>query len=169
MCQAFCASNNYALAGVEYSSECYCGMDLANGATYGQTGCNMPCSGNGATTCGGPARLDVYKNTSFVYPVAVPAVDNLKLQGCYVDSPSARVLGKSTWVSWTSMTAEGCVAYCQSENYAVAGVEYSAECYCDSAVPSNMLKAPLTDCTKMLCTGSLTEYCGYGNRILVYA
>ncbi|EKD15864.1 hypothetical protein MBM_05875 [Drepanopeziza brunnea f. sp. 'multigermtubi' MB_m1] len=45
-CQAFCATNNYALSAIEYASECYCYNTLMSPATLGNTGSGMSCSGN---------------------------------------------------------------------------------------------------------------------------
>ncbi|WVQ91184.1 hypothetical protein IAS59_004979 [Cryptococcus gattii] len=58
-CAAFCAASGYTLAGIEYSSECYCGSILSNGASLTQTSsaCTMPCSGDSSSICGGPSAL----------------------------------------------------------------------------------------------------------------
>ncbi|WWC90941.1 uncharacterized protein L201_005879 [Kwoniella dendrophila CBS 6074] len=65
-CTSFCADKGFAFAGLEYSSECYCGNSLVNGATLGafSTQCNMPCSGNAKQICGGPNGISLYSTLS---------------------------------------------------------------------------------------------------------
>lgn len=47
-CQAFCASNNFLLAGTEYGGECYCEISLAPPSVLNQSCVNFLkiCSGN---------------------------------------------------------------------------------------------------------------------------
>ncbi|KAK0636226.1 WSC domain-containing protein [Bombardia bombarda] len=175
-CQSFCTSKNYPLAGVEYGTQCYCGLDLSPGGfTYGQTGCSMACGGNSAQTCGGKSRLNVYRNNTYVMPRVVQelAVTETKiktLQGCFVDSAGARLLNKLVWTPGTGVSVETCVAKCQSKGFEVSGVEYGGECYCGSVVPgASSLAANEYDCRATFCNGDLTEFCGGGKRMLVYA
>ena len=64
-CAAACSAYTY--FGVEYSGECYCGniinagSALVLGNTPAQTQCDMTCSGNTTTYCGGPNRLNMYQ------------------------------------------------------------------------------------------------------------
>lgn len=51
--QTFCTSNDYALAGLEYASQCYCSNDLTSPSTLGDAGCTFSCSGAAAEICGG--------------------------------------------------------------------------------------------------------------------
>ncbi|TVY89537.1 WSC domain-containing protein, partial [Lachnellula willkommii] len=59
LCLAACKQGGYDMAGVEYGQECYCGVVLGNG-TVPTSGCNMPCSGNTAETCGGSSVLNLF-------------------------------------------------------------------------------------------------------------
>ncbi|KAH8650653.1 glycoside hydrolase family 55 protein [Tricladium varicosporioides] len=59
-CQAACKGLGYIYAGVEYAVECWCDSALRNGGAPVGDGCNMPCSGNTAQTCGGGNRLNLY-------------------------------------------------------------------------------------------------------------
>ncbi|KAK3327788.1 WSC domain-containing protein [Cercophora scortea] len=174
LCQAFCTSKNFPYAGLEYSTQCYCGLDLAPGYTYGQTGCSMACGGDATQTCGGKSRISVYQNTTYVMPkvvqTAVAGSIQATLQGCFVDNSTARVLPKYTWTSTTQITPSSCVAKCATKGYAVSGVEYGGECYCGDAVPPASALAPSPwDCRAMFCTGDSSSFCGAGKRILVYA
>ncbi|TVY44145.1 WSC domain-containing protein [Lachnellula subtilissima] len=58
-CLAACKQGGYDIAGVEYGQECYCGVVLGNG-TAPTSGCNMPCAGNSAETCGGSSMLNLF-------------------------------------------------------------------------------------------------------------
>ncbi|RPB18619.1 WSC-domain-containing protein [Terfezia boudieri ATCC MYA-4762] len=60
-CVGFCQEGGWPLAGVEYSTECFCGKELQNGAVKaGDGGCNMVCGGDKLAFCGGYARLNIY-------------------------------------------------------------------------------------------------------------
>ncbi|GAB7340271.1 hypothetical protein MBLNU457_6733t1 [Dothideomycetes sp. NU457] len=61
-CIQECESQGYLYAGMEYSSQCFCGNSIPSSVTptaFGQ--CNMPCAGNSSETCGGPNLLSLYK------------------------------------------------------------------------------------------------------------
>lgn len=60
-CTNACQAAGYSLAGVEYSSECYCDNQLRNTGSAGFDGCNMLCSGNSSEYCGGSNRINVYQ------------------------------------------------------------------------------------------------------------
>ena len=59
-CAQLCKNQNYALAGVEAGSECFCGNAVAPGAVkVGSNECDQPCIGQGGTNtelCGGNWR-----------------------------------------------------------------------------------------------------------------
>ncbi|KAL9055995.1 MAG: hypothetical protein Q9206_002911 [Seirophora lacunosa] len=58
-CSAVC--EGYALFGVEFGRECYCGNTLQAGSEMTQESeCNFPCPGNDAEFCGAGNRLNVY-------------------------------------------------------------------------------------------------------------
>lgn len=56
-CHAFCV--DYTYYGVEYSSQCYCGNDIASSAQV-SSACNDPCAGNAAEICGGSYAMNIY-------------------------------------------------------------------------------------------------------------
>ena len=63
LCESFC--NGYTYFGVEYASECYCGMSLGNGTTLvANSDCDMVCAGNMAELCGAGNRLLIYSDSS---------------------------------------------------------------------------------------------------------
>ncbi|PVH87180.1 WSC-domain-containing protein [Cadophora sp. DSE1049] len=168
-CQAFCAANNFALAGIEYSSECYCHNQLTNPATLGYADCTMPCNGNTLELCGGPGRLSVFNNTAYVFPSHPKSVGQYTYQGCYQEAPAGRLLGAVMYADGANMSVESCVAFCQSNmpDGTYAGVEYSSECYCASTLPTTAVQVASTSCN-MLCSGNNKEYCGAGGLLDVY-
>ncbi|KAB8301302.1 hypothetical protein EYC80_003183 [Monilinia laxa] len=53
LCMAFCKSNGYAYAGIEYTRECYCAQYLsALSAKVDDSNCDLPCKGNASQICG---------------------------------------------------------------------------------------------------------------------
>ena len=62
-CIAHCAERGHSMAGLEYARECYCGAAFVNGggAVLADTACNMACTGDSATACGGADALTVFQ------------------------------------------------------------------------------------------------------------
>ncbi|THV51886.1 hypothetical protein BGAL_0095g00010 [Botrytis galanthina] len=61
LCMAFCKSNGYAYAGIEYTRECYCAQYLsALAPKVDDAKCDLPCRGNASQICGGSWTLSVY-------------------------------------------------------------------------------------------------------------
>lgn len=60
-CATFCSGYKY--MGVEYGSECFCANTIGAGAALTTSGCDMVCSGDATSLCGGPNRLNFYLNT----------------------------------------------------------------------------------------------------------
>ncbi|KAI9785690.1 MAG: hypothetical protein M1839_008707 [Geoglossum umbratile] len=166
-CQSYCLGANYPLAGLEYGGECYCGTGLQNNSTLGFNGCNMACSANSSQICGGSSRLSVYNYTLFVPTIIVPSVGTYQFQGCYTEGSGTRALSGYTFSNSTGMTAELCVGTCKTKGFSCAGAEYGRECYCGNVIDASAAKVPDTDC-KMPCSGNQREYCGAGNRLVVY-
>lgn len=67
------------------------------------------------------------------------------------------------------MTVENCIGGCTLEGYTVCGVENSRDCYCGKFLPPAVLKANITDCEVMMCSGNTTEFCAAISRLAVYA
>ncbi|EED20675.1 WSC domain protein, putative [Talaromyces stipitatus ATCC 10500] len=64
-CISFCSDAGYSYAGLEYSTQCYCGNSIPTdkapiSGVVG--GCLFPCAGNSTEMCGGSAALSVYHN-----------------------------------------------------------------------------------------------------------
>ena len=66
-CIAHCDALGQPLAGLEYARECYCGSAFVNGggAVLADTACDMACSGDSASVCGGADALTVFGKDGF--------------------------------------------------------------------------------------------------------
>lgn len=83
-CMTYCSTDgrNYAYAGIEYASECYCGNTLDSTASAApETDCNMGCSGNTAQACGAGFRLTVFRNPNVKPPVSSSSPYNYQAIG----------------------------------------------------------------------------------------
>lgn len=170
-CQDYCTGKGFPLSGMEFSTECYCGFALENGATIGgATGCVMACGGNPNEICGGSGALSVYNNTVLLppkVPITVPNFDNYFSQGCYTEGVGERALAGTT-TAISNMTVGTCVNFCKQNGFRYAGIEYSTECYCGASIATTAAKAPDSECN-MLCGGDALAYCGGPGRLNVYA
>ncbi|KIM29565.1 hypothetical protein M408DRAFT_22898, partial [Serendipita vermifera MAFF 305830] len=193
-CQATCLAGGFKYAGVEYSVECFCANTLTVGAGPANDGrCKMPCSGDASETCGGADGVNVFfygvaagtssaagssassvatSSPSAAQPATptngvVATYNGWTYMNCYVDAVAARTLPVAMGVLGgpAAMTVELCLDACKKNNYPVAGLEYSSECYCGNALPPQIA----TDgrC-KMYCNGAATTICGGPDGLTVY-
>ncbi|KAJ7118883.1 WSC domain-containing protein [Mycena epipterygia] len=160
-CLAACGGAGYLYGGTEYG--CWCASAISSGAsTAASSDCNMKCSGGAGDVCGGGNRISVYKANS----VATAPTLNWSYLGCYQDY-SPRTLNNGISFASAALTIQSCQSACGAAGYHYAGVEYSQECWCSSAITSGVLQASSTDCN-MPCTGASGQKCGGGNRISLY-
>lgn len=83
-CTQFCFTKGFPYAGTEYTSECYCGSQLATGGVKAPaTDCSMACGGNATQPCGGGSRLSLWKTSKITAPSVNPGVDGWVSMGCY--------------------------------------------------------------------------------------
>ncbi|KAJ7721547.1 glycoside hydrolase superfamily [Mycena maculata] len=183
LCQTTCASQGFAVAGVEYGSQCYCGNSLVGGtpATASTSECNTPCAGDSSSMCGGAWRIQIYtgpaattttsttsssSTTTTTTTSASMATGWTLSRPCSVDT-SARILQSYSYSS-SSLTPAGCQLACAAKNFAISGVENGNECYCGNVyvggAPAN---ASTTDCSAP-CAGAPSVNCGGSYRITTY-
>ncbi|KAJ7442543.1 WSC domain-containing protein [Mycena galericulata] len=86
-------------------------------------------------------------------------------QGCFIDDPF-RQLQHQKFVTG-GMTAEACTSVCKTAGFALAGLEFGGECWCDSFLQGTDQFAD-SQCTQMVCAGNSTETCGGPDRLQVY-
>ncbi|RAL65885.1 hypothetical protein DID88_005548 [Monilinia fructigena] len=159
-CVVTCSGLNYNVAGIEYSSECFCGNYIENGGALAPSpaDCDMPCSGNGNETCGAGNRLSIY---SF---------------GTVRIAPPASVQKRDLPGDWnyhgcldTNNTATNCLSLCQTFGYNAAGLEYGSQCFCGDLENIKTTGASLiseSNC-QVVCSGDSTAICG-GDSLLSY-
>jgi len=88
--------------------------------------------------------------------------------GCYTDNVGARTLSVAQYVPG-AMTVEGCTSACTAGGYALSGLEYGGECYCDSQLRNG--GGPASDGNaqcNMPCNGNVAQTCGGPNRLNMY-
>ncbi|KAF2740116.1 WSC-domain-containing protein [Polyplosphaeria fusca] len=88
--------------------------------------------------------------------------------GCGTDNIQMRTFTlKST--SSNTMTVESCIDFCSSAGYTYAGVEYSAECYCDNSLPASRApKDGIYGGCNFPCAGNSSQSCGGSGFISIY-
>ncbi|KAJ7479209.1 glycosyl hydrolase family 71-domain-containing protein [Mycena latifolia] len=160
-CLAACAGAGYLYGGTEYGVECWCASALSSGASTA-SGCDMTCSGAPGDVCGGSYRISLYKASTVVTPSAL----SWSYLGCYQDY-SPRTLNNGISFTSATLTIQRCQVACGAAGYRYAGVEYSQECWCSSAITSGAVQASSKECD-MSCTGASGQTCGGGNRISLY-
>ena len=97
--------------------------------------------------------------------IRVASRSTLTLPPLISDSVLGRTLPIPVGVSTNTM--ETCTSACYDAGYGIAGMEYSAECWCGTSIQSGGAPAPASDCN-MPCTGDNTQPCGGPNRLNVY-
>ncbi|KAH8659256.1 WSC domain-containing protein [Tricladium varicosporioides] len=178
-CIAACAGLGMSIAGLEYSSQCFCDSNIQNGGilSSSDSNCAMTCSGNSGEVCGGPGLLSIY-STSTPQAAAVPVVKKTGLpgtwayKGCYSDAIGNRDTGANgvELDFATTNTAEYCLSQCAAQGFNAAGMEYSRQCFCgDSNALVTVNPALLDDSAcNMVCTGNSTQLCGGAGSISYY-
>lgn len=81
-CVQTCIGLGYSVAGVEYSTQCFCGDYIFNGGSLASedSDCDMTCGGNSTEICGGPNRMSIYANGTLT-TYAAPTIQNTSLPG----------------------------------------------------------------------------------------
>lgn len=143
-CTAFCKKNGYFLAGLEYSSQCYCASAMTQ-QLQSQLTCStqsyMICSGNQFQFCGGQGLMQIWNDTTYSGPSLKPVPmagstamtltdgSNATYQGCFMEGVGARALSGASYSNSTGMSLEACAAFCQKSGSALFGTEYTQGIY----------------------------------------
>ncbi|KAJ4473941.1 WSC domain-containing protein [Lentinula lateritia] len=169
-CIEYCSSNNWAYAGVEYASECYCDQVLheVGSQVTAASDCNMPCTGDPSQTCGGPNLIDVYWDGDSTIPSSPPTLykSYWSYSGCFVDDTTQRTLAQQVYPDSGIVTPLSCADTCAFYGYTVMGTEFGGECWCGNTTNSAS-QLPDTSCT-MSCTANRDYLCGDAARLSVY-
>jgi hypothetical protein len=175
-CSNKCFAAGYSIAGMEYSSQCFCDNVIRMGGSPASSDseCNMPCAGNANQKCGAGSRLSIYSNqtTLKVIPVPKPAqnVSSWTYQGCITEGPNGAKVFPWQLVNQTGNSPEWCLGKCREFGYMAAGMEYGEECYCgdlEGIQQQGSQQVAESDCNTA-CPGDPTAICGSGNRLTWY-
>ena len=178
-CVATCKSKGYTIAGMEYSSQCFCDNYIRYSPTLvADTKCNMACSGNSLQKCGAGGYISIYSNGTMT-PYVPAAAQKTGLpgswtyKGCLSDKDQPRSLPYLI-ESKTNNSNVNCLTQCQLFGYGAAGTEYGEQCFCGDV--QNVIDAGATlqaepDCN-MVCSADENKnggyYCGGANRLSYY-
>jgi len=174
-CISYCSHNfpPSIFAGMEFSDECYCDLDIQGTATkVNDSQCNFPCGGDNTLTCGAANLVSIFQNINSVFPIPqnIPKLGDWTFDGCFTDAVGSnpRTLAERFQVAG-GVTIEGCTAECTKSGFSIAGLEFGLECWCGNSfsLPIADITAPLSDCSKA-CQAEPTELCGAANRLAVY-
>jgi hypothetical protein len=89
-------------------------------------------------------------------------------KGCFTDTISARALRNRLADVTDADPLATCAKACKSAGYALAGVEYGHECFCDNGINNGQVQTADGACNQV-CDGNNQLYCGNGNIVQVYA
>lgn len=175
-CVAACVAAGYTVAGMEFSSQCFCANALYNGAAAApETECSQNCPGNTAEKCGAGDRLSVFSKG----PVQVyqpPAVQKTGLpgswtyRGCIADNTNDKRVFKWQILFPETNNASTCLNKCAQFGYMAGGMEYGAECFCgdlDDVENSGAATLPEAQCN-VACAGNPGYLCGGGSKLSWY-
>jgi len=175
-CIQTCKGLGYTVAGMEYSSECYCDNHLYNGAApTAESDCNIPCAGNPVEMCGAGGRMSIYYTgnlTSYRAPATQTTglPGNWQYAGCYSDNVNGKRALFWQIILTNTNSATNCLSKCSEYGYMAAGMEYGNECYCGDAdvlIESGSTLQPEANCA-VLCSGDSNYICGGGSRLSYY-
>ncbi|KAH3904930.1 hypothetical protein HBI56_170560 [Parastagonospora nodorum] len=175
-CASKCATAGYSIAGMEYSTQCFCDNVIREGGSLASsdTECNMPCGGSSSQKCGAGNRLSIWSNQTTLQiikkPTPVQNVSDWTYQGCITDGGNGARVFPWQLVNATGNSPEWCLGKCKEYGYMAAGMEYGEECYCgdvEGIAKAGSTKAPDSDCATA-CPGAPEAICGAGNRLTWY-
>ncbi|KAJ7212681.1 hypothetical protein GGX14DRAFT_361515, partial [Mycena pura] len=174
-CLDACIVNNYALAGLEFGHECYCGNSILY--DYPQSPeCILPCAGNSAEICGGPESLSLYQNAGIPFTVGNGSV--VQSYGlwqlwecieCVVQNGRLLPHGPKVPIPSDQMTVERCADGCAAAGWTTAGLERGwVRCWCGDYSATPGVLDHFNSCN-LPCTGDGREACGGSGLMFIYS
>ncbi|KAJ7212679.1 hypothetical protein GGX14DRAFT_621058 [Mycena pura] len=164
-CLDACIVNNYALAGLEFGHECYCGNSILY--DYPQSPeCILPCAGDSDEICGGPESLSLYQNAGIPFTVGngsvVQSYGLWQLWECIEENGRLLPHGPKVPIPSDQMTVERCADGCAAAGWTTAGLERGWQCFCGNITqpfPSGWESTSGFECN-LPCLGNAQELCG---------
>lgn len=170
-CIAFCDSQKFIFAGVEFMQECYCDDFIENSAaSVAITDCNSPCTGDPEESCGAPNRLNIFwSGAKPPPPPTIPSsIGKWESLGCYSDNVEGQGRALVDGINVVGQfSLEGCTSACFTAGMPLSGAEFADQCFCGTAIVNGGAREPISDCN-MACAGNVSEFCGGPNRLTVY-
>merc|ERR1712157_208941 len=143
-------------------------------------GCNVVTSGPASAsqsqmTCDSstsPPSMNPFVLSRADEAPAIPPLNVTKNGWQYVGSANEPSGGRAFTKASTAdsaMTIEKCQQFCLSKSLSLAGVEYGAECYCDTQLGagSSLSTNGSTALNSMICAGNGSQFCGGPSRLMV--
>ncbi|KAI9736484.1 MAG: hypothetical protein M1818_005994 [Claussenomyces sp. TS43310] len=128
-----------------------------------------PTSSAASTSAASTAAAVVATPTASSASSGKKSVSGWTETGCYSDSGSTRALSGITFANLGQgkVTTTGCITYCNSNGYSIAGTEYGGQCFCGNT----LVGSSLLDDSKcnMPCEGDSTQTCGGSDALTVYS
>ncbi|KAJ7348541.1 hypothetical protein DFH08DRAFT_698609, partial [Mycena albidolilacea] len=167
-CLDACIVDNYALAGLEFGHECYCGNSILYNYPQPPT-CTLPCTGNSSEICGGLESLTLYQNANIPFTIGNGSVlqsyDLWQLWGCVEENGGLLAHGPKVPIPTEQMTVERCADGCAAAGWTTAGLE-RGRVRCGN-ITSPGVMVPMSDCNSR-CMDDAFESCGGFNRLQLY-
>ena len=175
-CIQTCHAKGFALAGLEYGGECYCGaitLLLGDLKPVADKECGMKCPAPSTEKCGGVNRLTLLMfncnaaTKPTPAPTSAPGLCTATSSKCYRDLEGGfggkRLLPFMNW-HMGSLTHQSCMHVCHVKGYSLAGLEFGHQCWCGSPVdltrdPSIVKEVETAKCSSG-CSGNANEQCG---------
>ncbi|KAK9505587.1 hypothetical protein O3M35_009603 [Rhynocoris fuscipes] len=161
ICVGFCYRSGYRFAGVQNSTQCFCGDHYIEDRKVRDSECNQNCA-NSRLSCGGLLRNAIYHTQISDYS------EDGRLEGCFIDNSELRVLSAVRMTFEETNTPKLCFNVCMQLGYKYSGVEYGNECFCGNRSPARDLEVGENHCG-MPCPGNRIQHCGGSLRILVHS
>ncbi|KAJ7287144.1 WSC domain-containing protein [Mycena rebaudengoi] len=86
-CTTACNANGFAVAGVEFGTECWCSNSLPTAPALADEKCRMACVANTTEFCGGSGALMVYQDTAGQLCLSSTRAGDFNLEAVFVDAP----------------------------------------------------------------------------------
>lgn len=114
------------------------------------------------------SETDSESTTTSTAPAVETGIGSWSYLGCYSDNTSTRAL---TGVQFADLgigkvTSTGCMEYCGSAGFSLAGTEYAGQCFCGNKMEGSSKIA--ADKCDMKCEGDASQVCGGSSALSVY-
>ncbi|KAJ6552838.1 galactose oxidase [Mycena capillaripes] len=176
-CVASCAAENFTIAAGEFSTQCFCGNELIDGAVAAPPDdCSSACGGNSTQACGAGSRLSVYSTTQNITILPIPVPQNSSIpgswsyQGCLSEPDNNGRVFPWQLEDSNNNSATACLSQCAAFGYTAGGMEFGIQCFCGdvSDVTASGVSLVSEDQCNQACPADPIHLCGGGRRIQYY-